>query len=77
MFIVKKGNIITFSCNLLRIWQWDGDLNVIKHDVKTNIEALAASWSKEEKAQCVDTTAAAFRFGGALNSYFSGRNSIK
>jgi len=75
--IGKKMAQLLLDKKILEFYKWDGDLDVIKHDVKTNIEALAVSWSKEEKAQCVDTTAAAFRFGGALNSYFSGRNSIK
>lgn len=52
--------------------QWDGDLNEIKETVKTRIEEMAASWSREEKDLCVDATAAAFMGGGGINSYLSG-----
>jgi hypothetical protein len=55
--------------------QWDGDLNQIKDAVKDSIEAMAATWSDIEKKECVDATAAAFRGGGAINSYLSGGQS--
>jgi heme oxygenase (biliverdin-producing, ferredoxin) len=51
--------------------QWDGDLNVIKDRVKDSIEQMAATWTADEKQQCVDATAAAFAGGGAINSYLT------
>jgi heme oxygenase (biliverdin-producing, ferredoxin) len=50
--------------------QWEnGNLNQMKATVKEAIEDLARNWSKEERQECVDATAAAFAMGGALNSY--------
>ena len=37
-----------------------------------SIEDMASSWSREEKDQCVDATAAAFIGGGGINAYLSG-----
>ena len=51
--------------------QWDGDLKKLKNDAKDKIEAMAASWSSEEKAACVGATAAAFHGGGAINEYLA------
>ena len=36
---------------------------------------MAAKWTKEEKTQCVDATAAAFKGGGGINAYLRGGNS--
>jgi heme oxygenase len=47
-------------------------LNEIKKRVKDDIEAMAAQWSRQEKDECVDATAAAFRGGGMINSYLGG-----
>jgi len=33
---------------------------------------MAASWSREEKDQCIGATAAAFMGGGGINAYLSG-----
>jgi len=37
--------------------------------VKGSFEAMAAKWSRDEKDQCINETASAFRGGGALNGY--------
>jgi heme oxygenase (biliverdin-producing, ferredoxin) len=57
--------------------QWDGDLNVIKDRVKDDIEKIAASWNKDERAECVAATASAFQGGGAINSYLSAGQSSR
>ena len=56
----------------LAILKWDGDLNKIKATVKNDIEKLAATWTQEQKDQCVEATAAAFMGGGSINSYLAG-----
>ena len=65
------------NSHVLHSWyqQWDGDLNKIKEKVKNDIEEMVAMWSREEKDRCVEETAAAFRDGGAVNSYLSGGQS--
>jgi len=50
-------------------------LNKIKATVKESIEEMAAQWSKDERQESVDATAAAFMGGGAINSYLSGGQS--
>ena len=52
--------------------QWDGDLNEIKSRVKASIEDMAASWSEDEKQDCVSGTADAFQLGFAINGYLMG-----
>lgn len=75
IFIGKKMSSLLLDKKTLEFYKWDGNINEIKHTVKTDIEALAATWSSEEKAQCVDATGATFRFGGALNYYLAGKRS--
>mmetsp|Transcript_16343 Transcript_16343/g.19970 ORF Transcript_16343/g.19970 Transcript_16343/m.19970 type:complete len:291 (+) Transcript_16343:161-1033(+) len=70
--IGKKMASLLLEKKTLEFYKWDGDLNQIKATVKTSIEEMAASWSREEKDQCVNATAAAFMCGGSLNSYLSG-----
>ena len=57
----------------LEFYKWEGDLNEIKARVKGKIEDLAASWSADERAECVDATADAFRYAGAINKYLAGQ----
>jgi len=66
---------LTNSLSLLPplLLQWDGDLNKIKDAVKEKIENMAATWSDEEKKECVDATASAFQGGGSINGYLAGR----
>lgn len=57
----------------LEFYKWEGDLNEIKARVKGIIEDMAASWSSEERAECVDATADTFRYAGAINKYLAGQ----
>ena len=47
-------------------------MNKIKENVKRNIEAMAAQWTRAEKDECVNATASAFQGGGGINSYLMG-----
>ncbi len=44
----------------------------MKAKVKSSIEDMAASWTREQKDQCIGATAAAFMGGGGINAYLSG-----
>lgn len=57
----------------LEFYKWDGDLNKIKDAVKADIEDMAASWSKDERDECVAATPYTFRYAGAINKYLSGQ----
>ncbi|KAG7364797.1 heme oxygenase [Nitzschia inconspicua] len=73
--IGKQMAALLLDKKTLEFYKWDGDLNEIKSRVKNNIEAMVATWSREEKDRCVGETAAAFQGGGALNSHLSGGQS--
>lgn len=71
--IGKKMSSLLLDKKTLEFYKWDGNLNEIKDRVKGDIEAMVVEWSPEERKRCTDETAAAFRGGGALNSYLAGR----
>ena len=73
--IGKQMAALLLNKKTLEFYTWDGDLNKIKDKVKGDIEEMVSQWSREEKDRCVDQTAAAFRFGGAVNSHLSGGQS--
>lgn len=73
--IGKQMSSLLLNKKTLEFYKWDGDLNKIKDKVKNDIEEMVAKWSREEKDRCVEETAAAFRGGGAVNSYLSGGQS--
>lgn len=70
--IGKQMAALLLDKKTLEFYKWDGDLNKIKSTVKASIEDMAASWSREEKDQCIDATADAFIGGGGINAYLSG-----
>ncbi|CAB9500205.1 Heme oxygenase 1, chloroplastic [Seminavis robusta] len=70
--IGKQMSALLLEKKTLEFYKWDGDLNEIKGRVKESIEAMAATWSQEEKDACVAGTADAFRGGGMINAYLSG-----
>jgi heme oxygenase len=70
--IGKQMAALLLDKKTLEFYKWDGDLNVIKAEVKANIELLAATWTDEQKQECVDATAMAFRGGGGINSALNG-----
>mmetsp|Transcript_20184 Transcript_20184/g.45740 ORF Transcript_20184/g.45740 Transcript_20184/m.45740 type:complete len:125 (+) Transcript_20184:789-1163(+) len=69
--IGKKMSNLLLKKKTLKFYEWDGNLNEIKDAVKEQFENMASTWSREEKDQCVNETASAFRGGGALNRYLS------
>lgn len=73
--IGKQMSALLLDKKTLEFYKWDGDLNEIKARVKGEIEDMVADWTPEERKRCTDETAAAFRGGGALNSYLAGGQS--
>ena len=47
----------------------------MKTAVKSSIEDIAASWSEDERQECVAGTAGAFLGGGSINAHLSGIHS--
>lgn len=72
--IGKHMSTLLLDKKTLEFYKWDGNINKIKADVKSSIEEMAASWSREEKDLCVEATAGAFKGGGMLNAYLGGLN---
>jgi len=70
--IGKQMSSLLLEKKTLEFYKWDGDLNEIKQNIKAKIEAMAAAWTEEEKQECVDGTAMAFRGGGGINASLSG-----
>eukprot|EP00977_Amphora_coffeiformis_P023113 scaffold12214_cov159-Amphora_coffeaeformis.AAC.4 len=70
--IGKQISALLLENKTLEFYKWEGDLNEIKARVKGTIEDLAASWSAEGRAECVDATAETFRYAGAINKYLAG-----
>lgn len=73
--IGKQMSSLLLEKKTLEFYKWDGDLNEIKARVKESIEEMAATWSQEEKDECVGATMDAFRGGGGINSHLSGGSS--
>ena len=82
--IGKKMASLLFDDKILQFYKWKGeDGEVIEgrkpiqllEPVRAAIEDMAAKWSIEEKARCVDETANTFKYGGALTGYLNGQNS--
>ena len=70
--IGKQMASLLLDKKTLEFYKWDGDLNDIKNKIKADIEIMAAAWNEEERKQCVDATAMAFRGGGGINSHLNG-----
>jgi len=74
----RIGRMMSFSLlnkKVLQFHKWDRPLNKVSAEVKDNIEEIAATWTQEEKDECVAGTPGAFRGGGGLNAYlFKGKN---
>lgn len=70
--IGKQMSALLLDKKTLEFYKWDGDVNEMKEVVKQSIEDMAATWSAEDKLQCVDATAAAFQGGGGINANLRG-----
>ncbi|GKY97618.1 hypothetical protein MPSEU_000720200 [Mayamaea pseudoterrestris] len=73
--IGKQMSSLLLNKKTLEFYKWKEDLNAIKARVKQSIEEMAASWSPDERLECVDATAEAFRLGGGINSALAGGQS--
>jgi len=72
LMIGKQMSKMLLNKKTLEFYKWDGNIKEIKEEVKGKIEEMAAKWTEEEKTQCVQATAAAFRGGGGVNMNLRG-----
>lgn len=55
--------------SVLKFYEWEGDVKVLLDNTRKSIDAMAATWSQQEKQACLEETAACFKFGGSLMVY--------
>ncbi|GFH46171.1 hypothetical protein CTEN210_02645 [Chaetoceros tenuissimus] len=70
--IGKQMSALLLDKKTLEFYKWDGDINEMKATVKDSIEALAATWTREQKDMCTGATMDCFKGAGPINSYLSG-----
>jgi len=69
--LIYLSSFFTYA-ELMQQKMWEGDVNELKATVKNQIEEIAKQWSREERDNCVNATAGAFKGGGAINGYLYG-----
>lgn len=72
--IGKQMSKLLLDGETLEFYKWGGDVNDVKTKVKDDIEEMAQIWLQEERDECINATAGAFRGGGAINGYLYGGN---
>jgi hypothetical protein len=71
--IGKQMSNLLLGGATLEFYQWrDGDLAELKARTKRKIDDLAASWTPEQRRECVGATPGAFEGGAAVNSHLMG-----
>jgi heme oxygenase len=67
--IGKKLSDKLLEGKTLKFYEWEGDVKVLLDTVRHNIDAMAETWSPEEKFACLEETGETFRQGGSLMVY--------
>lgn len=67
--IGKKISDMLLEGKVLKFYEWDGDVKAMIEETKGKIDALAATWTEEEKKQCMEETMASFQYSGSLMVY--------
>jgi heme oxygenase len=67
--IGKKLSDKLLEGKTLKFYEWEGDVKVLLDTVRHNIDAMAETWSPEEKLACLEETGETFRQGGSLMVY--------
>jgi len=70
--IGKSMSKLLLDGETLEFYKWGENVNELKPKVKSQIEELAKPWSREDRDNCINATAGAFRGGGSLNGYLFG-----
>merc|ERR1712039_92408 len=50
----------------LAFYEYEGNMGELLEGVRTNIDATAEGWSREQKDHCLEETEKSFKYGGAL-----------
>ena len=74
--IGKRMSDMVLDGHKLHFYQWEGG-NVDKEllpGLRKQIDALADTWTREQKDMCLGATADSFKYGGALLQHISRPN---
>ncbi len=55
--------------NVLKFYEWEGDVKALLDAVRQTMDDMADGWTAEERQACLEETAATFRSGGSLMVY--------
>jgi len=69
--IGKRMADVLLEGRVLQFYQWDQDVKGLLEGVRSSIDLIALQWSDEQKQECLEETAACFRFGSGLMSSLS------
>lgn len=61
--IGKRMAEVLLEGKVLHFYQWDKDVKGLLDGVRDSIDVIALQWSDEQKQECLEETAACFRFG--------------
>ena len=61
--IGKRMAEVLLEGKVLHFYQWDKDVKGLLDGVRDSIDLMALQWSDEQKQECLEETAACFRFG--------------
>ncbi|KAG8468374.1 hypothetical protein KFE25_013457 [Diacronema lutheri] len=64
--IGKQMSDMLLDGRVLEFYKWDGDVKELLDAARQHIDAMAASWTQDERDACLAQTAASFKGGGGL-----------
>lgn len=70
--IGSKVASIILDNHTLDFYKWDGDVKELLEAVRDKINALAETWTREQKDHCLQETAQSFQYSGGLMQCIGG-----
>ena len=67
--IGKKMGDSLLGGEVLSFYKWQGDVKTLLDETRRKIDVMAASWSEDEKKECLEETLNTFKYGSNLMSY--------
>eukprot|EP00955_Chlamydomonas_euryale_P059778 357494-Chlamydomonas_euryale.AAC.6 len=58
----------------LKFYQYDGEVQDLLDDVRRKINALAETWTPEQKSHCLEETENSFKFSGQIMQRITAEN---
>lgn len=70
LMIGKRMSTSLLDGHTLNFYKWDGEVKELLGKTKTKVDALASTWTAEEKEDCMASTMDCFKYSGGLMVYF-------